>query len=90
MIRKEMRKFYGKEWKKLSRKIRKRINHCQICGKEENKEKGIYLTIHHKDRNPANNSASNLIVLCPECHFREEFLINKGIKHKAQMHLWKK
>lgn len=37
-------------------------NECSICGAKEG------LHIHHKDKNPANNKISNLIVLCGVCH----------------------
>jgi 5-methylcytosine-specific restriction endonuclease McrA len=33
---------------------------CRTAGKE--------VQIHHLDENPANNEASNLAVLCTECH----------------------
>jgi predicted HNH restriction endonuclease len=28
--------------------------------------------IHHKDMNPHNNELSNLLVLCPNCHYMVE------------------
>lgn len=34
---------------------------CQAVGK---------LHVHHKDENPMNNAASNLMTLCPSCHRR--------------------
>ncbi|NJE08505.1 hypothetical protein E3E31_08215 [Thermococcus sp. M39] len=37
---------------------------CAKCGY-------AYLEIHHKDRNPANNSLDNLVPLCKECHYYE-------------------
>ena len=33
--------------------------------------KCAYLEIHHKDRDPVNNSLDNLIPLCKECHYYE-------------------
>lgn len=35
---------------------------CVICGAKEG------LHIHHKDKNPQNNSPENLVVLCGVCH----------------------
>src|SRR5574341_873468 len=37
--------------------------HCEVCGKTSCK-----LHVHHKDRNPANNSPANLQTLCVSCH----------------------
>jgi len=47
------------------RAIKFRASACQTCGSTE---KG--LGIHHIDRNPANNSAENLLTLCASCHTR--------------------
>lgn len=38
---------------------------CQICGVQEGETQ---LDIHHKDQNKLNNSPSNLICLCKNCH----------------------
>jgi len=37
---------------------------CELCGLNE----PDILEIHHKDRNPQNNAAENLQVVCPNCH----------------------
>lgn len=37
-----------------------------------NKVYKVFLQVHHIDGNRQNNEHSNLIVLCPACHFREE------------------
>jgi len=42
--------------------LRKFGNKCAICSKTEG------LHIHHKDKNPKNNTSDNLIVLCGVCH----------------------
>lgn len=39
---------------------------CELCGLNE----PAILEIHHKDRNPQNDSAENLLVICPNCHTR--------------------
>lgn len=36
--------------------------HCENCNSETN------LEIHHKDKNPKNNSESNIKILCSQCH----------------------
>lgn len=40
----------------------------QICGKCKTEDQRI-LAVHHKDRNRKNNSVSNLIWLCHNCHY---------------------
>lgn len=60
------------------RKMMKRrglIKSCDRCGFDSVKE---ILGIHHKDRNPKNNSIENLEVLCPNCHSIEH---KKHIAH---------
>ena len=48
----------------------------------------IILQVHHKDDNKKNNDFSNLITLCPKCHFKVENSLNvmkrklKGIIYK--------
>lgn len=63
---KEYRKFF---------KLRNKITECKRCG--YNKHPKI-LQIHHIDRNRKNNTMENLIVLCPNCHEEEHFLMNDG------------
>jgi hypothetical protein len=41
---------------------------CERCGRSLH---GRY-HIHHKDMNPYNNELSNLLVLCPNCHYEIE------------------
>ena len=36
---------------------------CELCGYE------LVTVVHHKDRNPLNNSPDNLQILCMNCHF---------------------
>jgi hypothetical protein len=40
---------------------------CENCGLDFNK-RGVKPHIHHIDGNPKHNKASNLIVVCPNCH----------------------
>ena len=86
-IKPENKKLYPKNWKEFSKKIIKlRHNHCEIC-KKMGIKRDIFLTVHHKDRNPANNKLSNLLVCCPRHHFQQERLINKGYFNKKQLEL---
>ena len=58
--------------------IREKANGiCTIC---KHGHKGIlsFLDLHHRDRNPENNTIKNLIAICPNCH-RREHLKMKGI-----------
>ena len=48
-------------WRARQIKARKQ---CRTCSATSN------LHVHHKDRNPANNSPENLEVLCASCHLR--------------------
>ena len=80
-IKPENRKYYNSEWKKLSEKIIiERGEKCERCGRKRDRyeRNKFWLTVHHKDRNPANNNPDNLIVLCPKCHFYYERMINLG------------
>jgi len=45
---------------------------CNRCGSKR------YLKIHHIDRNPNNNAASNLELLCASCHNKEHKLIERA------------
>ena len=44
---------------------RKKKSSCERCGEKSN------LQVHHKDRNPLNDSKSNLETLCQNCHSQE-------------------
>ena len=44
------------------RKFSNKKNFCEICNSEDN------LEIHHKDKNPKNNSEENIKILCSKCH----------------------
>lgn len=46
-----------------ARQVKER-RQCAACATTEN------LHVHHKDRNPANNSLANLEVLCQSCHMK--------------------
>lgn len=41
---------------------------CECCGITEWNGKSIKLQVHHIDGNHNNNTRSNLMILCPNCH----------------------
>jgi len=91
MIKPENQKFYKQEWKKIRQKLIHQVGKCEICSKslKELKEQGVWLTVHHKDRNPQNNERKNLLVCCPRCHFKQERLINIGYFNPKQLEFHK-
>lgn len=63
---------YPDNWNQISADIRWACHwQCQKCNLNliSNKK---YLHVHHKDHIRANNSPSNLVALCIECHANEE------------------
>jgi len=55
-----------RNWKSIRRRILdKDKNRCCVCGK---KKESYRITVHHRDGNQQNNSTSNLVSLCKECH----------------------
>lgn len=40
---------------------------CAVCGYEEDER---ILQVHHRDENRENNSLDNLVILCPNCHWK--------------------
>lgn len=64
-------------------------NSCEKCGWNEiNPKTGkTPVTIHHIDGNWQNNSETNLIVLCPNCHSLTENYgnLNKGFGRKDRI-----
>lgn len=40
---------------------------CSICGWDEDED---ILQVHHIDENRKNGSLDNLIILCPNCHWK--------------------
>lgn len=64
----------GKRRLRIPRSIRTKVllrceGKCEKCGE---KLGDLVPDVHHKDGNPKNNDLSNLIVLCPNCHRKEE------------------
>ena len=64
---------YGKGYPKLFYKNRKIVferdeKKCQCCGCEDDGKVTNKLCIHHIDCDRSNNSPSNLITVCHQCH----------------------
>ena len=53
--------------KKLCEEYGVQLNRCQVCGDIWSGN----LDRHHRDRNRANNTIENIIVICPSCHAKE-------------------
>ena len=69
----------GKTW--WQNKLRSECKACQQCGWDIVPE---VLQLHHVDRNRRNNTRTNLLLLCPNCHETQHFLAGDGLytKHK--------
>lgn len=54
---------------------------CAKCGKlgKPSTNEHRYLHIHHRDKNPHNNEANNLEVLCTRCHIKHHFAVDLGL-----------
>jgi 5-methylcytosine-specific restriction endonuclease McrA len=51
------------KWKRARAVILERDHHsCAIC------QSGDFLSVHHRDRDPTNDDAENLVTLCDRCH----------------------
>jgi 5-methylcytosine-specific restriction endonuclease McrA len=55
---------------------------CQRCRRDLD---GLKPHIHHRNGNPSDNRASNLIVLCPNCHSKEHFKKDGTSKKKGRV-----
>lgn len=62
-------------YKTIKKLLRQTVFMCQMCG--WSKEPGI-LEIHHLDHNPLNNVATNVKLICPNCHSLEHFRMRTG------------
>ena len=63
----------SKNW--WQRKLLKEVGECELCRYNDKRA----LCIHHKDKNPKNNSRENLILLCWNCHAILHFEDRSGI-----------
>lgn len=60
--------------------LRERGHHCEVCLLSEWRGQPIPLDLDHIDGNPDNNDASNLRLLCPNCHAQTETYKGKGTR----------
>lgn len=52
----------------LSRKMKDKLEECQMCGKDLSNANRYEWCVHHIDEDRSNNKLSNLILLCKRCH----------------------
>lgn len=74
-IKKEFRKYYGKEWRALSLHLRnvRAGNQCEWCHARNYQPhpvtgSKVILTVAHFNQKPWDNRLENLVVLCQRCH----------------------
>jgi hypothetical protein len=65
-------------WKNRLLALERDDNTCQCCGCKQDEKQTNKLCIHHIDGDRQNNSPSNLITLCTQCHLS---LHNKYTKY---------
>lgn len=59
---------------------------CEICGIDSWNDRPLSLQLHHIDGNHNNNSLSNLIVLCPNCHSQTDNFCGKSNTKKRKVY----
>lgn len=83
-LSKDDENLYTEDWSIISKNLRDEkewtCSQCKYQAKNEFDKQNIH--VHHKDRNPQNNSDENLIVLCANCHSQQ-----KGSGHN--LIIWK-
>lgn len=66
-------KGYSSDWKEVSAAIRKRANYiCSSCEVDLSSKKNL-LHVHHVNGIKSDNTESNLVVLCADCHKKEPY-----------------
>lgn len=78
-IKPENKPLYGPNWRTISRNIRFGRAHgkCEGCGVLDGQRRLftrtlVILACAHRDHDPTNNSATNLMSLCQECHLAHD------------------
>ncbi len=86
------RELYPDNWEQIAEEIKDAARWCcQGCGVqcyrpgEVVKDRRRLLTVHHKDRNPANCAKDNLIALCTRCHLKAEHKLLAAERRAAQV-----
>jgi len=73
---------YSKDWADISARTRKIANYiCRSCTVDLSASKGL-LHVHHENGDKSDNSGSNLLVLCADCHRKEPFHGHMYVSHK--------
>lgn len=85
-------KNYPKDWPEIALAVKNAADwKCQQCNLQFDYNNNVLLldgkmvtfTVHHKDANPFNCNAENLIALCSPCHCRAQWpLIRKQMREK--------
>jgi hypothetical protein len=66
-----------------ARKRAKRLGLLTSCQRCDYSERPEILVTHHTDRNRLNNSATNIEILCPNCHAIEHYGETRKAVHRA-------
>jgi hypothetical protein len=65
------RNLYPDNWEEIATAMKQLTDWtCEHCGHEHDPAHGYTLTVHHLDKNPANCTYENLVVLCQRCHLQ--------------------
>ena len=71
----EHRKYYGREWRRLSQRLRteRASNQCEWCHARNYQphpvtRSKVILTVAHFNHTPGDDREENLVVLCQRCH----------------------
>ena len=57
---------------------------CEECNRTEWNGKPIPIQLHHKDGNSANNTLTNLQIVCPNCHAQTDNYCSKNHMHRSK------
>ena len=73
-IKAEKKDLYPWNWAAIAREVKDAAGwKCELCGqKHDPATPGCTLTVHHRDRNPENNTPYNLVAACQRCHLSME------------------
>lgn len=62
------------------RLMEERGKNCERCGYN----KYEILQVHHKNRKRVDNTAENLEIICPNCHYEEHLLEKSWLRHDLE------
>jgi len=78
---------YPEDWKTRAKAVKEAAGwRCEECGigHMEDGTMGSCLTVHHPDRDPANDDA-RLVALCARCHFKRTAICAARIGIKTRL-----